>query len=134
MFASEVVDLHISKTLFSLDPDNLQLHCSVVHSFVLSTNHVRHCKWCWSPPMRCIHRLTICLLHPTSKQLSSGGKKRSPSIENKSHLFRSCGNLGSLLVDGQTSQFTLMGIDCEGCCRSVRLPVGKVLSEQHKSI
>ena len=53
--AIDSVALHLSKALFSLDPDNLQLHyfqgsdhCSVVHSFVLSTNHVRRCKWCKS--------------------------------------------------------------------------------------
>ena len=42
------IDLHLSKPLFSLDPDNLQLHCflgwehcSVVRSFVVSSNHER---------------------------------------------------------------------------------------------
>ena len=43
------VDLHLSKALFSLDADNLQLHCflkglencSAVRFLVLSTNHVR---------------------------------------------------------------------------------------------
>ena len=45
------VHLHLSKALFSMDPDNLQLHffkdwehCSVVRSFALSTNHVTRCK------------------------------------------------------------------------------------------
>ena len=70
------IDLHLSKALFSLDPDNQQLycfflfvffffffflggggggaggweHCSVVRSFVLSANHVRRFKWCRSAP------------------------------------------------------------------------------------
>ena len=45
------VDMHLSKAVFLLDPDILQLHlfkggdhCSVVRPFVLSTNHVRRCK------------------------------------------------------------------------------------------
>ena len=45
--APESVDLHLSKALFSQDPDNLQLHCLfrvgdivlLFVLFVLSTNH-----------------------------------------------------------------------------------------------
>ena len=45
------VDLHLSKSLFSLDLATLQgwEHCSVVRSFVLSTNHITRCKRCRSP-------------------------------------------------------------------------------------
>ena len=42
------IDLHLSKVIFSLDPDNLQLyyflgweHCSVVRSFVVSTPNLK---------------------------------------------------------------------------------------------
>ena len=53
------VDLDLSKALRSLDPHDLHatalffragnMHCSVVRSFALSTNHVRSCKRGWSP-------------------------------------------------------------------------------------
>ena len=50
-------ELHLSKALFSLDPDNLQLHCFLgletsfcCSFFAVSINHVRCCKRYRSPP------------------------------------------------------------------------------------
>ena len=62
------VDLHPSKALFSLDSDNLQLHCFLGSGvlfccsflFVFSTNHLTRCKWHRSPPRP--FSFPVCLL------------------------------------------------------------------------